>query len=387
MKNTDRTGNVFPGNNSPGITGNKECRSGDETVLTTGKPRIISWNVTLKCPLNCAHCYADAGEEEIPGVLSTQEAFGVIDQICEAGNPVVILSGGEPLMREDIFEIARYGTDHGLRMALGTSGYLLSWKTAGMLKDAGIRSVAVSIDSANPDVHDRFRGRPGAWGRAVRALRWCREAGIGTRINMTIQDYDIALVDDVVNLGTGLGVNDYQVFFPVPTGRAHASTGGTPSEYEKLIGKILTRYRSSPVHIRPTCAPQFVRIADQLGIGDDARGRGCIAGIRYCRIYANGDVTPCPYLPVTAGNVRETPFSQIWHESEVFAALRDPGSLTGKCGRCGYKGACGGCRARAYGIADAARDMCGGLIRPTHSAGEFCGPDPSCIYEPGVTVP
>jgi AdoMet-dependent heme synthase len=353
----------------------------------TGKPQIISWNITLKCPLNCAHCYADAGKEEVPGVLTTNEAFGVIDQICGTGNPVVVLSGGEPLMREDIFEIARYGTERGLRMALGTSGYLLSQKTAGRLKDAGIRSVAVSIDSANPDVHDRFRGRPGSWGRAVRALRWCREAGIGTRINMTIQDYEIALVNEVVTLGTGLGVNDYQVFFPVPAGRAHAGTGGTPSEYENLIGKILTRYRSGPVHIRPTCAPQFVRIADQLGIRDDARGRGCIAGIRYCRIYANGDVTPCPYLPVTAGNIRETPFSRIWYESALFAALRDPGNLTGKCGRCGYKGACGGCRARAYGITDAARDMCGGLVRPAHSVGEFCGPDPSCIYEPGVTVP
>jgi AdoMet-dependent heme synthase len=358
-----------------------------EKNATIEKPRIISWNITLKCPLNCAHCYADAGKDEVPGVLSTREAFEVIDQICETGNPVVVLSGGEPMMREDIFEIARYGTDRGLRMALGTSGFLFTFATARLLKEAGIRAVAVSIDAADPKIHDRFRGRTQSWERAVRAVRWCVDEGIHTQINMTVQDDDISLVEDIVSLGTGLGVQDYQVFFPVPAGRAHAGPGGSPSVSEKLIGEILSRYHAGPVHIRPTCAPQFIRIADQLGIPDKARERGCIAGIRYCRIYANGDVTPCPYLPVSAGNVRETPFFNIWYESAVFAALRDEGLLKGKCGRCSYKGTCGGCRARAYGMAQGANDMCGGLVRPARPAGEFCGPDPSCSYEPEVTVP
>ncbi len=355
-------------------------------VPGTKPPGIISWNITRKCLLKCAHCYAAAGEDEVTDVLSTREAFGVIDQIRETGNPVVILSGGEPLMRADVFDIARYGTDRGLQMALGTSGFEFSPWTARRLKDAGIRTVAVSIDSADPGVHDRFRGRPGSWERAVMAVRWCTDEGIRPRINMTVQEYDISLVDDVVELGAGLGVRDFQVFFPVPVGRARSGTAGSPSEYETLIAEILMRYQEGHVRIRPTCAPQFVRIADRLGISNRAKGRGCIAGIRYCRIYANGDVTPCPYLPVTAGNVKVTPFSRIWYDSEVFSALRDPGRLTGKCGLCNYNRVCGGCRARAYGTGNTVNDMCGGLFRPGGPAGDFCGPDPSCIYEPEVTA-
>ena len=348
-----------------------------------GNPEIISWNVTLKCPLACPHCYAGAGTE-VPGVLSTPEAFGVIDQICTMGNPVVVLSGGEPLMRRDLFDIARYGSSRGLRMALGTSGYLFVRETARRLKQAGIGAVAVSIDAADPQVHDRFRGRAGSWEHAVRALRFCRDEGIRTRINTTVQSGDIAPIEEIVSLGTRLGVRDYQVFFPVPAGRAQAGAIAAPAEQERLIGELLHRYGDGPVHVRPTCAPQFVRIADQLGIRNAAKDRGCIAGIRYCRIYADGEVTPCPYLPVTAGNVIETPLIRIWQDSPLFAALRDPDRLTGRCGRCMYRRSCGGCRARAFGMSAAANGLCGGLVRPVSPAGEICGQDPSCGYEPGV---
>ena len=371
-----------PDSKQPGLLSLKKQSYGENAMDTTEKLRIISWNITLACPLNCAHCYADAGKPGMPGLLSTSEAFGVIDQIRETGKPVVILSGGEPLMRGDIFEIARYGTSRGLRMTLGTSGYLFSRSTARHLSESGIRTVAVSIDSADPSVHNRFRGRPGSWERAVQAVRWCRDEGIEARINMTVQDYSLASVEGIVALGTSLGVRDFQVFFPVPVGRGMNLLSGTPSDYERLIAEILYRYRSGPVHIRPTCAPQFVRIADQLDIGRREPGRGCIAGIHYCRISANGDVTPCPYLPVTAGNLRTTPFSRIWYESEVFAALRDPDRLTGKCGRCEYRRACGGCRARAYGTAQSIPGLCGVLTRQEKPDRQFCGPDPSCTYEP-----
>jgi radical SAM protein with 4Fe4S-binding SPASM domain len=347
-----------------------------------GKPRIISWNVTLRCPLNCAHCYINAGERDTPGVLSTSEAYGVIDQIYETGRPVVILSGGEPLMREDIFDIARYGTARGLRMAMGTSGFLFSPDTAPDLCEAGIKKVAISIDSANPQVHDTFRGRRGSWDRAVQALRWCRKAGMDVQINMTVRDCDVSRVDDVVTLGTSLGVRDYQIFFIVATGRAGASRPGSPLAWEHFISQVLRRYQSCDVNIRPTCAPQFRRIADQLGIRNSTWGRGCIAGIHYCRIYPTGDVTPCPYLPVIAGNVRKTPFLKIWNDSEVFAALRDPSRVTGKCHLCTYASVCGGCRARAYGKNTAVTDGCGGMVRPADPEGELCGSDPWCAYEP-----
>lgn len=348
----------------------------------TPGPQLISWNITLRCPLRCAHCYVDAGGHEAEGVLSTVEAYAVIDQICELGKPVVILSGGEPLMREDIFAIARYGAGKGLKMAMGTSGVLIDGEMARRIRESGIRRVAISVDSSDPVVHDRFRGLPGAWERTIQGIRHCRDAGIRVQINMTVLSPTLQAIQDVVSLGTDLGVTDYQIFFPVPTGRGNAVSWLTPQVYEDLIRDVLVAYRNSDVNIRPTCAPQFRRIADTLGIQNPSWGRGCIAGIRYCRIFANGDVTPCPYLPARAGNVRKIPLKEIWERSPVFLALRDPSLLTGKCGRCGYREVCGGCRARSFGTGVHMTDLCGGIARPENPAGDLCGKDPWCCYEP-----
>ncbi|MGB8219425.1 MAG: radical SAM protein [Methanoregula sp.] len=351
---------------------------------TREAPRIISWNLTIRCPLACSHCYVDAGEHEAAGVLSTQEALAVIDQIRATGTPVVVLSGGEPLMRDDLCTIARYGTKQGLRMVMGTSGYFLDRPMAARLKEAGIRAAAISLDSAEPAVHDSFRGVSGAWERAVTAINNCTEEGIGVQINMTAMRPSAGDIESVVAFGKNLGVRDYQVFFPVPTGRAGGSGPENPHEYEEVIRQVLMKYRDSDISLRPTCAPQFRRIAAGLGIEKPGSGRGCIAGIRYCRIYANGDVTPCPYLPVTVGNVREVPFDRIWNDSPIFQALRDPGRLTGKCGRCEYKTICGGCRARAYRGAEAfSSRWCDGLEKPLAIAGDLCAEDPWCPYEPG----
>jgi radical SAM protein with 4Fe4S-binding SPASM domain len=329
----------------------------------------------------------DAGEREAEGVLSTEEAFCVIDQICETGKPVVVLSGGEPLLREDIFAIARYGTEQGLRMVIGTSGMLIDRTKAAQIREAGIKAVAVSLDSASPAIHDAFRGMNGVWEKVVQAIRFCHDEKIGVQINMSVMRSDIDDVRGVIELGTTLGVRDYQIFFPVPTGRAREIEPGSPQEYEALIRQILLNYGNGSVNIRPTCAPQFRRIADDLGIKNPAWGRGCIAGISYCRIYANGDVTPCPYLPVSAGNVRVTPFPEIWNNSEIFAALRDPDLLTGKCRRCRFKTICGGCRARAYRGADAfSPRWCDGLAPPDALGGDLCGEDPYCPYEPEVAA-
>ncbi|MDD3135214.1 MAG: radical SAM protein [Methanoregula sp.] len=355
---------------------------------TVSAPRIISWNITLRCPLKCSHCYMDAGEKEAEEVLSTQEAFAVIDQIRATGKPVVVLSGGEPLLREDIYDIARYGTVQGLRMVMGTSGYLIDRDTAMKLRESGIRAVAISLDSVDSSVHDAFRGLFGVWERAVHAIGHCRDAGIAIQINMSVMRSAIHDVEEVIGLGTSLGVRDYQLFFPIPTGRARHIEPRSPQEYEELIRQILIRYRNSGLNIRPTCAPQFRRIADELGIVNPTWGRGCLAGITYCRLFANGDVTPCPYLPVSAGNVRTTSFFEIWNNSPLFAALRDPDRLTGKCGRCEFRITCGGCRARAYRRENAASPLwCDGLATPEALNGECCGEDPWCPYQPGEVTP
>ena len=360
-----------------------------EKILTTaGALRIISWNITLRCPLKCVHCYVDAGKGEAEGVLSTNEAYDVIDQIRSTGKPIVVLSGGEPLLREDIFAVARYGTEQGLRMVMGTSGYLLDQPAAKKLREAGIMAVAISLDSADPSVHDSFRGIEGVWERAVQAIRFCREENMGVQINMSVMRSAMSEVHEVIEVGTALGVRDYQLFFPVPTGRARMIEHRNVRDYENLIRQILIRYQDSDLRIRPTCAPQFRRIADELGITNPAWGRGCIAGITYCRIFANGNVTTCPYLPVSAGNVRTTPFSEIWKNSKIFTTLRDPDLLTGKCGRCTYKTSCGGCRARAYQGNDTASALwCDGLAQPETLNGEVCGEDPWCSYEPMGVVP
>ena len=325
----------------------------------------------------------DAGDTEAEGVLSTQEACSVIDQIRATGTPIVVLSGGEPLLREDVYAIARYGTEKGLRMVMGTSGYFIDQETAVNLKDAGIRAVAISLDSKDPGVHDSFRGVEGVWEKAVQAIGHCRDAGIAVQINMSVMRSVISEVKDVIRLGKSLGVRDYQLFFPIPTGRARQIEPRSPEEYEELIRQILIHYRDSGLNIRPTCAPQFRRIADELGISNPAWGRGCLAGISYCRIFANGDVTPCPYLPVSVGNVRTTPFSEIWYNSNLFTALRDPNRFTGKCGKCSFKTSCGGCRARAYRREDPASPLwCDGLATPETLNGECCGEDPWCPYQP-----
>jgi AdoMet-dependent heme synthase len=269
-------------------------------------------------------------------------------------------------------------------MGMGTSGFLIDREAASRLHEAGIQAVAISLDSANPQVHDAFRGVNGVWDRAVQAIRHCRDEGIGVQINMSVMHPALKEIEGVIHLGTSLGVRDYQLFFPVPTGRAREMDPVRPREYEDLIRRVLTRFRDDDLNIRPTCAPQFRRIAGDLGISNPAWGRGCIAGISYCRIYANGDITPCPYLPVKVGNIRDTPFSEIWEKSPVFSALRDTDKLTGKCGRCSFRRDCGGCRARAYNHAGpVSPGWCDGLAEPDLLKGDLCSEDPFCPYEPG----
>ncbi|MDD1730319.1 MAG: radical SAM protein, partial [Methanospirillum sp.] len=345
--------------------------------------RIISWNLTLQCPLHCPHCYANARETEIPNILSTDEGFRVLEAIKEIGSPVVILSGGEPMMRPDLYEIATYGTLLGLRMVLGTSGYLFEHDTPKKLKEAGIRSVAISIDSADPAVHDQMRGNPGSWKKAIQAIQDCIREEIGVQINITVFTPDKSELDRVITLGKELGVSQFQVFIPVPTGRSTRENYERYGTYEGLLRHLITISHGSDITLRPTCIPQFRRVADEMGVSHPHWGKGCIAGISYCRIYADGKVTPCPYLPVIAGDLRLDSFSRIWAESDVFIALRDSNRLSGKCGICEYKENCGGCRARAFSRSENIPQTCGSLVKPCNIDGEICAEDPLCPYQPG----
>jgi AdoMet-dependent heme synthase len=349
----------------------------------TSVPRIISWNLTCQCNMHCAHCYLDAGRQGDERELDTSEAKRVIDQIACVSSPLLILSGGEPLLRNDLLEIAEYGKERGFRMALGTNGTLITPRMATRLKAAGIQKVAISIDSATPEEHDRFRGVRGAWKRAVDGIHASQEAGMGVQMNttVTLQNYDE--IDAIIDLGESFGIRDFQLFFLVPTGRGRSIEDITPQMYEAMLRGIVARVKETDLAIRPTCAPQFMRIAAQMGVQRDAWGRGCIAGQSYCRIDPFGEVTPCPYLPLGLGNVRETAFAEIWNSSEVLARLRDINQLRGKCGRCEYRARCGGCRARAYSLTGSASHTCVGASGGREEGGDYLAEEPWCPYQPG----
>jgi radical SAM protein with 4Fe4S-binding SPASM domain len=346
-------------------------------------PHIISWNVTYRCPLRCSHCYNSAGEGHLHSELLTAEGKDLLRQLADAGAGIIILSGGEPLLREDIFELARYGTSLGLRMAMGTSGVCITDEVAGELRDSGIRKVAVSLDSTRPAVHDRFRGYPGAFDRAVRGIILLKEHRVPVQLNVTVTRENYGEIPEIIRFGKELGIRDIHLFFLVPTGRGSTITDISPEMYEKMIRDVLILSAETGVLVRPTCAPQFMRIAHELGLVRKEWKRGCIAGRWYCRIDPAGEVTPCPYLPVSLGNITRTPFGEIWEHSPVLALLRNTSRLEGKCGRCEYAGVCGGCRARAYGLSRLVPNICGDLDRSGNLPGNLMAEEPWCPYQPG----
>ncbi len=347
-------------------------------------PLVVSWNVTLRCNLKCSHCYINANEAKMVDELSTDAAKMLIHQIAEVSRPLLILSGGEPLLREDIYEIIRYGADRGLRMGMGSNGMLIDNEVARRLKDAGMWTVAISLDSSIPERHDEFRGVKGCWEHAVNAIKALKKAGIQVQVNSTVTRQNYDEVDDIMAMVEDLGVENFHLFFLVPTGRGTDIEDITPRMYEDMITSTLAKTTKYKLNVKPSCAPQFMRVAKEQRIDMSRWVRGCMAGLYYCRIYPSGEVTPCPYMPVSLGNIRERSFKDIWFNAEVFKALRDFDQLKGKCGLCEYRDVCGGCRARAYGVPTEHMDFCGALHEPTEMQGDYLAEDPWCIYQPKV---
>lgn len=314
-------------------------------------PIIISWNVTKKCNLFCDHCYRESGKEQDKGELSTQEGKKLIDQIAQAGFKILILSGGEPLTRLDIEDLATYAKQQGLRPVLGTNGTLLTREKAWSLKYAGISGAAVSIDYLHEEEHDAFRKVKGSFKKAMEGIKHCLEAGIRVQINTTVTKKNKDQLMQITDLAQQIGARAHHPFFLVEVGRGKElkKEALEDEEYMDMIHQILEKKREVNIEIKPTCAPQFLAMAEGKGISMRF-SRGCLAGVGYCCIIPNGDVHICPYLPVKVGNVRETPFHILWEDSTIFRTLRDYSQYKGNCGNCGYIDKCGGCRARAYGL-------------------------------------
>ena len=311
---------------------------------------LISWNVTKACNLYCKHCYRNSGPGAVTdGELTTEEGKRLLEGIGRAGFRLVILSGGEPLLRPDLPELIAYARCLGLRTAIGTNGTLLDRETAVRLRGAGLSGAAVSLDSGEPAFHNEFRNRPDAWERAIEGIRHSQAAGLSVQINMTLTEDNAGHFAAVADLAEELGVKALHPFFLVPTGRGRRLEEDMlrQARYYEVLRAVLDRSRTGTLEIKPTCAPQFLPMARDLEL-PLRYTRGCLAGTAYCCVLPDGDVHICPYLPVKAGSVREAPFDAIWQTSAVFGRLRDYSRYGGACGKCPDVGLCGGCRARAY---------------------------------------
>lgn len=334
--------------------------------------RMVAWEVTRSCNLACAYCRASSERGPYPEELSTEECLKVIDDIASFGYPIiVILTGGEPLLRRDIFEIAKYGKDKGLIMVMAPNGTLLTEEIVLKIIRAGIERISISLDGPDEASHDNLRQVPGAFKSAVRGINIAGEAGLEFQINSTITKRNIKLLPEIMELARDLGAKAYHIFLLVPTGRGKEMEDEelSPLEYENALKFLSQRKETFPLEIKVTCAPHFNRILLQghFEKGDSLRGRGCMGGVSFCFISHIGDLQPCGYLEIKCGNVRDGGFRKVWVESEVFNNLRDLSRYKGKCGFCEFKGVCGGCRARAYAKYE-----------------DYLAEEPYCIYEPAV---
>jgi len=380
--------------------------------------RLVFWETTKACNLTCRHCRAVPQRAIGPMELTTKRAFDLIDDIATVAKPVMVLSGGEPLFRPDLFDIGAYGVESGFRMALATNGTLVTDRVAAKIADAGFSRVAVSLDGADPATHDRFRGLPGSHALALRGLRNLRGEGVSVQINSTIAKHNVAELPALLDLALRIEADALHLFMLVPVGCGLeiAPAEMLPAdEYERVLHWFDDQSKSCPIDLKATCAPHYYRIRAQRIEDERSRGdmtstfiapgtkakaapvftthagaahghpgghphgaggqalsamtRGCLAGTSVCFISNEGAVYPCGYLPVSAGDTRVQSFADIWNDSPVFRELRDPDALGGKCGECRYQALCGGCRARAYA-----------------ATGSFLAEEPFCSYQPATDI-
>ena len=340
--------------------------------------RLVAWEVTRNCNLNCAHCRAAATNQDYAGELDTPSALRLLDQIADVGRPIVILTGGEPLMRPDIFELAEYGNARGLRMVMAPNGTLITEAVAKKMDASGIQRISVSLDGATKERHDGFRGVEGAFDGALRGIAAAKSQGIEFQVNTTISKYNYDQIPEILKLAENLGAVALHIFLLVPTGRGKyiVDQAITAEEYESTLNWFYDQKQKSNLQLKATCAPHYYRILRQrarkegLSVTYDTHGldavtRGCLGGTSFCFISHTGIVQPCGFLDLNCGDVTKAPFTDIWLGSEIFNALRNFDNLKGKCGACEFKSVCGGCRARAY-----------------EATGDYLAEEPLCSYQP-----
>lgn len=335
---------------------------------------LLALNLTRRCNLSCAHCYLDADplRGDSANELNTKEVCALLDEVVDCGNgTMVVLSGGEPLVRRDLERIVAYGAGLNLAMVVGTNGMMLSQRRVSSLKAAGLLGAGISVDSLDPVAHDSFRGLPGAWARTMSGIEHCRELGLSFQIHFSVTERNAAELPAMIEFARSSGARVLNVFFLVCTGRGESFSDISPLRYEQVLAQLIAAQEHHPgLIIRARCAPHYKRIAHQnrpesaLNRISGREGDGCIAGTHYCRVTPEGGVTPCPYIDTEVGNIRSSSFAQLWRLEPDFLRLRQP-ELRGRCGDCEYRKVCGGCRAR-----------------PVATGGDLMDTDPWCTYAP-----
>jgi len=400
-----------------------------QTCAGEHKPRLVFWEVTKGCNLRCVHCRATATELASPTDMPTEKALDIINQIADFASPILVLSGGEPLYRADIFQLAKHATGRGLRVALATNGTLVTRELAAKIVDSGVKRVSISLDGSDASTHDTFRGIPGAFDAAMYGFRNLKALGMPVQINMTVAQHNAAQLPKVLQMVRELGADALHTFLLVPVGCGVDIADEQmvpPEEYERILNWFYDQAQLGDIEMKATCAPHYFRVVRQrraaerkqtgygaspaeqqpaigptemtmpgaTGInlkpghsqfgssglrhdgmphghpGSDpsamnAMTKGCLAGTGVCFISHEGEVFPCGYLPALAGDLRKQNFAEIWQDSVVFGTLRDTEKLTGKCGACEFRNVCMGCRARAYA-----------------ACGDYMAEEPFCVYTP-----
>lgn len=341
----------------------------------------LAWEITRRCNLKCVHCRSSSeleakGHPDFP----IEEGFRVLDDIASCASPVVVLSGGEPLLRKDVFELADYGTKKGLRMCLATNGTLVNQGICDKIKEVGIKMVSLSLDGASAAVHDNFRNVEGAFDGTINAAKLFKKNGIQFLINSSFTKRNQDEIPKIATLAKKLGATAWYMFMIVPTGRGEDIMEELISveDYEDLLDWHYEMEKmEDDMLVRPTCAPSYYRVVLQKKKedGDDFKRRtlkfstggskGCLAGQLIALLDVDGNVLPCSYFPKTAGNIREQSFKDIWDTSELFKDMRNWKAYKGRCGSCEYVSVCGGCRARAYAV-----------------YGDYMAEEPFCTYVP-----
>ncbi|MFW2330814.1 MAG: radical SAM protein [Nitrospinota bacterium] len=348
---------------------------------SNAKMRLLFWETTAGCNLECVHCRRlDVSRKLMESDLNFEEAKQLVDQIVSVGKPIFVLSGGEPLMRPDIFDIADYATKSGLTVAMATNGTMITSEVAKKIKSSGIQRVSVSLDGATADIHDKFRKLDGSFDRAIEGIKHVQDVNVSTQINSTIAKHNVHQVKDLYRNAIDLKCDALHIFMLVPVGcgvEIEKDQSLDALTYEKVLNWFYEVSLERKIETKATCAPHYFRImrerakADNIEVTTKTHGmaamtKGCLAGQSICFVSHKGEIFPCGYFPLEVGNVKHDNLTDVWSNSEVFQKLRNQENLTGKCGACDYKEVCEGCRARAYFYTD----------------GDYLSEEPYCIYEP-----